>query len=133
MYDYLFVLTPPMWSIVLWLTFPVQISPTDPVMGHRVSEILALTTIVVFLCPLRPAIAQAIDPDSVDYTVIPGWTDLRECLRVDCFNNGLGRCSAGTCNGPNNAVGCTTNQRTCRPSLLYQGLQYVVKCARENC
>ncbi|MCJ1268044.1 hypothetical protein MMC22_007930 [Lobaria immixta] len=72
-------------------------------MGHRASEILHLTTIVVFLCLLRPAIAQAIDPDSVDYTVITGWTDLRECLRVDYFNNGLGGCSAGTCSGPNNA------------------------------
>lgn len=30
-------------------------------------------------------------------------------------------------------MGCTTNQCTCHPSLLYQGLQYVVKCARDNC
>lgn len=133
MYDCLLVLTPPIWSVVSSLTFPVQISPTYPVMRHRASEILHLTTIIVFLSLSRPAIAQAIDPDSVDYTVIPGWADLRGCLRVDCFNNGPGSCTAESCNGPNNAVGRTTNQCTCRPSLLYQGLQYVVKCARKNC
>lgn len=129
------VLTPLFWlkSIISSLTFPMQISLANSAMRPRVLEILHLTMIVVFLCLLQPAIAQAIDPDSIDYTIIPGWTDLGECLRIDCFNNGGGRCTAGSCNGPNNAVGCTTNQCMCRPSLLYQSLQYIVKCGHDNC
>lgn len=77
------------------------------------------------------AIAQAIDQDSIDYTIIPGWKDLSRCVSQDCF--GDGSCTAAGCYGPNNHVRCNTNKCMCRPSLLYKALQYVVDCARKSC
>lgn len=94
-------------------------------MAHFISTLL-LTITLYTLCLLQSATGQAIDEDTIDYTIIPGFNDLRSCVRA-CF----GTCCNGS--GPDYHLGCLTNQCMCRPSELFTALQYVVDCAREGC
>ena len=97
------------------------------VMARYTSWLQLLVTVLSSLCLLPLATTQAIDEDKVDFTLIPGYTNLRGCVR-GCF----GECNVG-CTGPDGDLGCLTNQCLCRPSSLYAGIQYVVGCTRKGC
>lgn len=60
------------------------------------------------------------------FSEVPGWKNLRACIR-NCF----GECDF--CNAPDKEIGCQTNQCLCDSSQIFLGLQYVVKCARDEC
>lgn len=87
---------------------------------------LLLIGILHILCLFQSATGQAIDQDAVVFTEVPGWIDLRACVR-NCF----GECAL--CTGPDDSLGCLTNQCMCNPSQLFTGLQYVVNCVRDGC
>jgi hypothetical protein len=69
-------------------------------------------------------IAQAIDPDIIDFTKISGWKDLRVCLQ-GCFL---------AFHPPvQETAGCTTNACLCRPSTLGLAIQAASDCALKGC
>lgn len=87
---------------------------------------LFLIKVLYILCLFQSATCQAIDQDAVEFSIVPGWTDLRTCVR-NCF----GEC--GPCTGPEDTLGCRTNRCMCSPSQLFTGLQYVDTCVRDAC
>lgn len=93
-------------------------------MAHLISWFLSIK-VLHFLCLFQSAKGQSINPDEIDFTITPGWTNLRSCVR-DCFE-------CEFCDGPDSQVGCLTNQCMCRPSALFTGVQFVVDCARRKC
>ena len=89
-------------------------------------SMLLLIKVLYILCLFQSATCQAIDKDAVDFSIVPGWTDLHTCVR-NCF----GECE--DCPGPAAYLGCGTNRCMCQPSQLFPGLQYVESCVREDC
>jgi len=85
----------------------------------QLAFVFIFCTLVCLLTP--PAKPQAIDTDKIDYTIMPGYTNLRGCV-IWCFGWRT-----------QDAVGCYTNACLCRPSTLYTALQSFRACATEGC
>ena len=67
--------------------------------------------------------SQVIDPDTIVFTTIAIWPDLRSCLQC-CFQ----------CNGAvQYYVGCTTNACLCRPDTLGQAVAFIGPLALSEC
>lgn len=98
-------------------------------MAHYISCLRLLAKVVAVSCLFRSAIAQANDQDKINFAVALGWNDLPGCITSRCFPgqhfDGGGELAV--------KLGCSTNKCLCRPSYLYQGLQYIVDCARTDC
>ena len=72
--------------------------------------------------------AQIIDPDLIDFSQLPGFSDLRQCVR-DCF----GGCSGCSLGNPQVAktVGCATNKCLCStPSTFELSLISLIPCVK---
>jgi hypothetical protein len=69
---------------------------------------------------------QAIDPDTIVFTTIAIWPNLRTCLQT-CFIPNY------NINDVQNEVGCQTNACLCRPDTLGQGVAYVGPLALSVC
>ncbi|KAI0112525.1 hypothetical protein GGR51DRAFT_557108 [Nemania sp. FL0031] len=70
----------------------------------------------------RYVAAQVIEDDSIVYTTVSGWEDMRACARCP-FRVTYNICGAG--DFVNDAIGCVTNACLCRASTLEQAIEFV--------
>ena len=90
----------------------------------------------IFLHLIPPTAAQTLDPDWIDFRNIPGWVDLRVCLKNCFWNCGGGSVNEGnaqSCQPPAANVGCSTNRCICQPTPLYISLGYIESCIAKSC
>ncbi|KAJ3578501.1 hypothetical protein NPX13_g2065 [Xylaria arbuscula] len=76
----------------------------------------------VLLLSLGTASAQAISDDSIVYTTLSGWNDMRACARCP-FQVNFSICGAGDV--LNDVLGCQTNACLCRPSTLGEAVEVI--------
>ena len=86
-----------------------------------------LIVIFSFIILLRQAVAQAVDPDVVDFSTIDGYDDLRECVQNRLYWIG------GDVGCSTNADGYYTNACLCRPSTLGSAVQIIQQKTMEDC
>ncbi|KAI3335436.1 hypothetical protein F4824DRAFT_156785 [Ustulina deusta] len=84
-------------------------------------ELVSLS-ITQLLISARNVAAQAIPDDSIVYTTLSGWGDMRACARCP-FQVNFGLCSVG--DALNDELGCMTNACLCRPSTLEEAVEFI--------
>ncbi|KAI1171016.1 hypothetical protein F4777DRAFT_83080 [Nemania sp. FL0916] len=91
--------------------------------SSRSLNLILLTVIhsLLSIC-IRTVAAQAIQDDSIVYTTLGGWGDMRACARCP-FQVNFGICGVG--DFLNDAVGCMTNACLCRPSTLEEAVEFI--------
>lgn len=89
----------------------------------RSTALLLTLTVLTFLGASE---AQAIKDDSINFDGMPGWSDLRECVKRQ-FTNGDRPIPIAS------QMGCTTNACLCRPSVLGEAITVIEDWVMEAC
>lgn len=89
---------------------------------------MALLVALLLLYSLPFVRGQATDPDTIDFTTMPSWKDLRYCLQ--CQFNSQSGCWYPMITGES---GCGTNACICRADIMGKMIPEVSSAAQKAC